>query len=68
MSEAQKLWLKLAEKYPFGTPLSVAHDGFKGVVIGYYVTVEGKPGLVLQLNRAKVVHVYSTKWFGEPKP
>jgi len=66
MSEAQKMWLELAMKYPFGTPLSVEHDGFKGAVIGYYVTAEGKPGLVLQLNRAKVVHVYSTKWFQEP--
>lgn len=55
--------LELAKRYPLGFNQSVEHDGFKGTVIGYYVTREGKPGLVLQLHDAKVVHVYSTKWF-----
>ena len=54
---------KLLEKYPYGTQLSVEHDGFSGSVIGYYVTREGKPGLVLQLDGARVVHVYGEKWF-----
>jgi hypothetical protein len=54
---------QLAELYPYGTRLSVAHDGFSGRVIGYYVTEEGKPGLVLQMTGTRVVHVYSTKWF-----
>lgn len=53
----------LAERYPRGTHLSVDHDGFKGRVIGYYVTFEDKPGLVLQMDGNKVVHVYSEKWF-----
>lgn len=53
----------LAKRWPLLTHLSVEHDGFKGVVIGYYITLEGKPGLVLQLDNAKVVHVYGERWF-----
>lgn len=53
----------LALQWPMGTSLSVAHDGFAGTVQGYYMTREGKPGLVLQLDDARVIHVYGTKWF-----
>jgi hypothetical protein len=52
-------------QYPRGTRLTVDHDGFKGRVVGYYMTLEGKPGLALQLKNSRVVHVYSTRWFGE---
>lgn len=49
--------------FPLGTELEVKHDGFKGTVIGYYETKEGKHGLVLQQEGTKVVHVYGVKWF-----
>lgn len=53
------------QPFPTGTPLSVAHDGFEGTVIGRYVTREGKPGLVLQQHDTRIVHVYGEKWFEE---
>ena len=53
----------LMDRYPYGTELSVEHDGFAGTVVGYYITREGNHGLSLQLHNAKVVHVYSEKWF-----
>lgn len=40
----------------------IEHDGFEGNVIGYYVTREGKRGVVLQQTGTRVVHVYSEKW------
>lgn len=40
----------------------IEHDGFVGTVIGVYTTLEGKRGVVLQLDNAKVVHVYGEKW------
>lgn len=55
--------LLLVKEWPMGTALSVEHDGFSGTVQGYYMTREGKPGLVLQLDNARVIHVYGTKWF-----
>lgn len=58
----------LSEIYPPNTRLYVKHDGFAGTVRGYYVTKEGKPGLVLQLDNAKVIHVYSTKWLEATRP
>jgi hypothetical protein len=62
--EAQMIGL-LINRWPIGTRLKVEHDGFSGTVQGYYVTREGKPGLALQLDNAKVVHVYGEKWFEE---
>lgn len=53
----------LACRYPLGHSLEVVHDGFHGSVIGYYITRESKPGLVLQQDGTLVVHVYSTRWF-----
>ena len=55
--------LALAERWPLGTELTVAHDGFIGTVRGYYITREGKVGLVLQQLDNRVVHVYNEKWF-----
>lgn len=55
--------LLIANRFPVGTDLNVAHDGFSGTVQGYYRTREGRPGLVLQMHGNKVVHVYSEKWF-----
>ncbi len=52
----------LAEAHPPGSEYTIAHDGFVGHVIGYYFTDEGKPGVVLQLKDARVVHVYGTRW------
>jgi len=40
----------------------IEHDGFEGVQIGSYVTLEGKEGLVLQQHGTRVVHVYGRKW------
>lgn len=40
----------------------IDHDGFKGVEIGSYTTLEGKQGVVLQQIGTKVVHVYGRKW------
>lgn len=41
-----------------GTRFTIEYDGFTGTVIGEYLTLEGKPGAVLQLDGARVVHVY----------
>lgn len=54
---------EMAERRPIGSTLAVAHDGFIGTVQGYYITREGKPGLVLQQEGNRVVHVYGEKWF-----
>lgn len=59
--------INLSKSFPIGIELSVAHDGFEGKVIGYYITWENKPGVVLQQQNTRVVHVYSTKWFEAPK-
>ncbi|QDZ10564.1 hypothetical protein [Devosia ginsengisoli] len=40
----------------------IVHDGFAGDVIGHYTTREGKPGVVLQQDGTRVVHVYGEKW------
>jgi hypothetical protein len=40
----------------------IEHDGFEGVQIGSYRTLEGKEGVVLQQNATRVVHVYGRKW------
>ena len=70
MSEEEKAvclhdLMKLMERVAIGARLHVTHDGFSGTVQGYYVTREGKPGLVLQMHDNRVVHVYGEKWFTE---
>ena len=66
MSEANLVELNdLVERWPIGTELSVEHDGFAGTVQGHYVTREGKPGLVLQQDGTRIVHVYGEKWFNK---
>lgn len=40
---------------------SIEFDGFTGTVIGYYTTLEGKEGVVLQQDGTRVVHVYGRK-------
>lgn len=52
--------------YPIGSIHKINHDDFEGHVIGYYETIEGKKGVVLQQIGTRVVHVYGTKWL-EPK-
>lgn len=42
--------------------VSIAHDGFSGEIIGHYTTREGKPGVVVQQDGTRVVHVYGEKW------
>jgi hypothetical protein len=45
-----------------GVAHRIEHDGFEGTVQGFYVTREGKRGVVLQQIGTKVVHVYGEKW------
>ena len=52
----------MAMAWPRGTRVRVEHDGFEGVVLGPYTTLEGKRGQVCQLAGARVVHVYGEKW------
>ena len=40
----------------------IEHDGFEGVEIGSYTTLEGKEGVVLQQFGSRIVHVYGRKW------
>jgi hypothetical protein len=40
----------------------VERDGFEGVQVGSYVTLEGYDGIVLQQIGTKVIHVYRRKW------
>lgn len=58
--------LVIAARHPLGTPYRIDHDGFEGEVIGYYQTRGGKPGIALQLENRKVVHVYGEKWLQSP--
>lgn len=57
----------LPVEYPRGSWWRSIHNGFIGEVIGWYVTREGKRGVVLQMADNRVVHVYNTK-FMEPHP
>lgn len=45
-----------------GQIYTIAHDGFRGHIIGFYKTAEGKRGVVLQQIGTRVVHVYGVKW------
>ena len=57
---------KAVRDLPFlGMRIRIEHDGFAGKVIGFYVRDDGARGVVLQLNGAKVVHVYGEKWLIE---
>jgi|SRR6185312_1306774 len=40
----------------------IEHDGFEGIQVGSYTTLEGKEGVVLQQIGSRVVHVYGKKW------
>lgn len=51
-----------SSEFPFGSRWRVEHDGFEGEVVGWYVTREGKQGVVLQQTGTRVVHVYGRKW------
>jgi hypothetical protein len=58
-------WLTyMLARFPLGTHFTIEHDGFGGAVCGYYCRSDGKLGVNLQLDRAKVVHVYGEKWLG----
>lgn len=45
-----------------GEKFTIDHDGFIGTVVGFYTTLEGKRGVVLQQVGTRVVHVYGEKW------
>ena len=49
---------RLVSDWQWGDKASVAQDGFSGDVVGWYVTREGKPGLVIEQDGTTVVHVY----------
>jgi hypothetical protein len=48
--------------WPRGTRFHIEHDGFHGEVIGNYVRLDGKRGVVAQQDGTNVVHVYGEKW------
>lgn len=50
------------QNFPMGSRWECTNDDYRGEVIGYYITKELKEGVVLQLDNARVVHVYQTKW------
>lgn len=50
------------DKHTLGDIYKIEHDGFKGTIIGFYTTIEGKEGVVLQQCGTRVVHVYGLKW------
>jgi hypothetical protein len=58
-------WLyDMLDRFPLGSHFTIEHDGFAGTVCGYYCRADGKLGVNLQLDGAKVVHVYGEKWLG----
>jgi len=52
----------IIDRFPYGSRWMNQNDDFKGSVIGWYVTRENKLGVTLQLDNARVVHVYNIKW------
>lgn len=61
LTDTRHAIMQLAEQYPYGTKLYNGYDEFVGSVVGWYVTREGKPGLDLQQEGTRVVHVYGTR-------
>lgn len=53
--------------YEHGKPFEIAHDGFKGVMIGHYIRLDGYRGVVGQHEGTKMVHVYGAKWLDQKK-
>ena len=47
---------------PLGSRFRIEHDGFEGIVIGYYTRLDGKRGVVGQQIGTNIVHVYGEKW------
>jgi len=47
--------------FKYGTEIFVEEDLFRGNVIGYYMTREGKKGIVLQQENTLVIHTYGAK-------
>lgn len=45
-----------------GDHVTIEHDGFTGTLLDPYTTLEGKRGWTVQLDNARVVHVYGEKW------
>ena len=45
-----------------GKKFRIEHDGFVGTVIGTYKRLDGYEGVVMQMDGAKIVHVYGLKW------
>lgn len=45
-----------------GDRVKIEHDGFVGTLLDPYTTLEGKRGWTVQLDNARVVHVYGEKW------
>lgn len=51
-----------------GDRVRIEHDGFTGTLLDPYVTLEGKRGWNVQLDNARVVHVYGEKWLLPASP
>lgn len=67
IAERMALINGLVDKFPLGQYFRIEHDGYAGKVCGWYVRDDGAPGVCLQLDDAKVVHVYGTKWLAHLK-
>jgi hypothetical protein len=52
----------MTEKLRLGLVVKIDHDDFEGEIIGFYITREGKRGVVLQQIGTRIVHVYGEKW------
>lgn len=48
----------LIQEMPWGKAVQVESDGFRGTVVGWYITRENRRGVVLQQDGTRIVHVY----------
>lgn len=55
-------------KWKRGDVVMVRYDGFVGVLLDPYTTLQGRRGWTVQLMNAKVVHVYGEDRLEEYEP
>lgn len=58
---------QLMKFWPMGMRARSTIDEFTGTVQGYYITREGRPGLVIQYDDKRFVHVYGENWIVQEK-
>lgn len=59
---------EIRARFPMGMSFKIEHDGFRGLVRGYYVRLDGKQGVVGQFTGTNMMHVYGEKWLTAPAP